>query len=60
MFITNVQNICNWIGREEYNVGCTVLSISILYSLAKKPVIEIMVGHSHDGQDFQFDRTIFS
>ena len=34
-FIANVQNICNPIGREEYNIGRIVLSVSILYSLTK-------------------------
>ena len=29
--ITNVQNICNLIGREEYNIGC--MHSSVLYSL---------------------------
>ena len=35
MLIANVQNICNLIGREEYNIGRIVLSDSILYSLTK-------------------------
>ena len=34
LFIANAQNICNLIGRDEYNIGCIVLSI--LYSLTKK------------------------
>ena len=36
LIIANVQNICNLIGRKEYNIGYIVLSISILYCLAKK------------------------
>ena len=36
MFNANVQNICNLIGREEYNIGRIVLSTSIFYSLTKK------------------------
>ena len=35
-FIANVQNISNLIGREEKNIGRTVLSISTLSSLTKK------------------------
>ena len=34
--MTNVQNMWNLIGREEYNIGCIVLSALILYSLTKK------------------------
>ena len=33
----NVRNICNLIGREEYNIGRIVLSTSIfLYSTKKQ------------------------
>ena len=36
MFVGNVQNICNLIVRKQYNIGCIVFSVSILYSLTKK------------------------
>ena len=35
-FITNVQNICQIIGREECNIGHFVLSASIFHSLTKE------------------------
>lgn len=35
MFIGNVQNICNLIVAEEYNIGYIVFSVSILCSLKK-------------------------
>ena len=35
-FTVNLQNICNLIDREEYSIGCIVLSISLLYSFTKK------------------------
>ena len=34
--ITNVQNICNLIGREECKIDRIVTSVSILYSLTEK------------------------
>ena len=34
--IPTVQNICNLIGREEYNIGLIVILTSILYSLTEK------------------------
>ena len=34
--INNTQNICNMIGREEYDIPCIVFSVSILYSFTKK------------------------
>ena len=39
--ITNVQNICNLVGWEEYTIGRTVPSTSILYSLTKSNNIQI-------------------
>ena len=39
-FNTSVQNICNLIGREEYNIGCVLLSTSMFYSLTKKATFE--------------------
>ena len=36
MSIANVQNICNLIGGEEYKISCTVLLVSILYSVIEK------------------------
>ena len=33
--IANVQNICNLIGREEYNISHFVLSVSIFYFVTK-------------------------
>ena len=37
LIIANVQNICNLIGREGYNIGRIVLSTSIfLYSIKKQ------------------------
>ena len=35
LFIINVQNIWNLIGREEYNICRIILSVSVLYSLTK-------------------------
>ena len=35
-FIANMQDICNLIGREEYNVGRIVISVTILHSDQKK------------------------
>ena len=34
--IVNLKNICNLIGREEYNINLTILLALILYSLTKK------------------------
>ena len=34
--IAKIQNICNLISREEYNIGRIVFSTSILYSKTKK------------------------
>ena len=31
--ITNVQNICNLIGRKTHNIGRILLSLSTMYSL---------------------------
>ena len=33
--IANVQNICNFIGPEQYIIDCIVLFVSILHSLVK-------------------------
>ena len=33
--IANLKNICNLIGREEFNIGHIVLLALILYSLTK-------------------------
>ena len=35
-FIANMQDICNLIDREEYNVGRIVISVTILHSDQKK------------------------
>ena len=35
IFLSNVQNICNLIGREEYSIGLIALSIWKFYSSAK-------------------------
>ena len=34
--IVNLKNICNLIGREEYNINLTILLALVLYSLTKK------------------------
>ena len=34
--IVNLKNICNLIGREEYNINLIILLALILYSLTKK------------------------
>ena len=34
--IANVQNICNLIGQEEYNISHIVLLVSMSYSLTKQ------------------------
>lgn len=34
--VTNIHNVRNFIGPEEYNIDRSVLSVSILYSLSKK------------------------
>ena len=35
-FIANIQNICNLIGRGEYNIGCIELSITIMQTSTKE------------------------
>ena len=35
-FLANVTNVYNLIGREDYNIGRIVLSVSILCPLQKK------------------------
>ena len=37
MLITDVQNMYNMIGREEYSIDRIVHSASILFYLTKKP-----------------------
>ena len=34
--IVNLKNICNLIGREEYNINLTILLALTLYSFTKK------------------------
>ena len=36
MLIANIQNICDLISREEYNIRRIALAASILYFLTKK------------------------
>ena len=37
-FITNIQNICNLIGQEQYNISRIVPLVSVLYSLTNNSI----------------------
>ena len=41
-FITNVENICNLIGRERYNISHIVFLVSILYPSTKNNKIQFL------------------
>ena len=36
VIVTKVQKVCNMVGREEYNIGRIVLSVSILKTFTEK------------------------
>ena len=48
IIIANIQNICNLIGREEYNIGRTVLLVSMLNSLTNEKKFNFRGGQNRN------------